>query len=1011
MSRRIRRLAIMASLSLLALGFVAPAAAEPHTTSDLLLPYFEVDLVGQRTTLFAVGNIEDKETEVRITVASNWGIPVLGLNLTLDPGAVRTVNLADWIVDGNLPNRTLSPAQLAHVQAALSGVPSPDDGLYYGSEVEPNLAVGFVTIRVLGSAGNRPDALWGDYFWVDPAGDYAEGEVLVDIDRVKDCPGLCDRHVMRFLEGGAFDGGTELIIWIDRASTPRPRPEPVLSALTFSGSAFYDEPGHKFDEKVIELLPTQALPVADLLLDEDFGWIDMITEELAFIGVRYDAENRFAVALQSWCVEEPTPPPPVRRRPSIQVEKFTNGVDADQPTGPLLKIGSVVTWEYRVTNTGNVRLTSVTVTDNRGVAVSCPRTTLGAGESMVCTASGIVLPGQYSNIGTAMGNPPDGPPVTDADPSHYLGVEFILGEPAVSIEKLTNGQDADTPTGPTLAQGSPVTWTYLVTNTGGVGLTNVVVTDSDPGVTVSCPKTTLAIGESMVCMASGTAEEGQYSNVGTVSAQGDGDTVTDSDPSHYYGLPEIVDDEPAIQIEKLTNGFDADGVASAPHLVHGHPVIWTYIVTNTGNVVLSDIDVTDDQGVAVSCPKTTLDPGESMICTGSGTAVASEECYANVGTVVGTPPVGDDVTDSDPSHYCAEELVGEPAIHIEKYTNGEDADVPTGPALLEGDNVQWLYVVTNTGDVTLTGVTVTDDQGVAVTCAGGQPFTLDPGEVVLCFGNGIASVGQYANVGEVTGTPLGGGDPVTDSDPSHYYGEEFVPEPAIDIEKLTNGEDADVAPGPVVLIGAAVDWSYLVTNVGNVPLTGVTVVDDQGVTVTCPQSTLDVGESMTCTASGLAVEGQYANLGTACGDPETGGDEVCDEDPSHYYGEDLGDEGCTPGYWKNHTDSWPPTGYSTDQLVQVVFTQAAAYPTQGTATLLAALDFGGGPGVEGGVQILLRAAVAAVLNASHPGVSYLFSEALVISEVNAALASGDRDTMLVLANTLDAGNNQGCPLN
>jgi hypothetical protein len=222
--------------------------------------------------------------------------------------------------------------------------------------------------------------------------------------------------------------------------------------------------------------------------------------------------------------------------------------------------------------------------------------------------------------------------------------------------------------------------------------------------------------------------EGQYSNTRHGERLGAGQTVSASDPSHYFGLPQIITDFPAIQIEKLTNGYDADGVASAPTSIHGHPVIWTYIVTNTGNVVLANVTVTDDQGVAVSCPKTTLEPGEQMICTGSGSAVASEVCYANVGTAKGTPPVGDDVTDSDPSHYCAAEIPGEPAIDLEKYTNGYDADLAPGPTLTVDDNVQWVYVVTNTGDVTLTGVTVSDDQGVAITCDGvTQPFVLDPG--------------------------------------------------------------------------------------------------------------------------------------------------------------------------------------------------------------------------------------------------------------------------------------------
>jgi len=80
-------------------------------------------------------------------------------------------------------------------------------------------------------------------------------------------------------------------------------------------------------------------------------------------------------------------------------------------------------------------------------------------------------------------------------------------------------------------------------------------------------------------------------------------------------------------------------------------------------------------------------------------------------------------------------------------------------------------------------------------------------------------------------------------------------------------------------------------------------------------------------------------------------------------------------------------------------------------TLVAALSFGGGSGVAGGARNLLRAAVAALLNSTSPNVDYTMTTAEVINAVNAALASGDRDTMLKLAGELDADNNLGCPLN
>ncbi|MDR7523278.1 MAG: hypothetical protein QN168_12540 [Armatimonadota bacterium] len=119
--------------------------------------------------------------------------------------------------------------------------------------------------------------------------------------------------------------------------------------------------------------------------------------------------------------------------------------------------------------------------------------------------------------------------------------------------------------------------------------------------------------------------------------------------------------------------------------------------------------------------------------------------------------------------------------------------------------------------------------------------------------------------------------------------------------------------------------------------------------------------------------------------------------------------GCTPGFWKNHPTAW--VGYSSSAPVGGVF--AIPFPSLAGATLLQALGFTGGSGVEGAARILLRAAVAALLNSAHPSVSggYPYTTAQVISMTNAALAIGDRSTMLGLASNFDTANNLGCPLN
>ena len=108
---------------------------------------------------------------------------------------------------------------------------------------------------------------------------------------------------------------------------------------------------------------------------------------------------------------------------SIWIEKSTEGLDADLAPGPHILVSDTVTWEYKVTNTGNFTLTNVIVTDNQGVTPSCPvDDTLTVGEVITCNASGTAVAGQYDNIATASGQYL-GTPVSDTDPSHYSGVE------------------------------------------------------------------------------------------------------------------------------------------------------------------------------------------------------------------------------------------------------------------------------------------------------------------------------------------------------------------------------------------------------------------------------------------------------------------------------------------------------------------------------------------------------------------------------------------------------------
>ena len=282
------------------------------------------------------------------------------------------------------------------------------------------------------------------------------------------------------------------------------------------------------------------------------------------------------------------------------------------------------------------------------------------------------------------------------------------------------------------------------------------------------------------------------------------DTGTVDDPSSLAwiaGALNIKPPTPGLVIKKFTNGADADGAndADVPVIAPGDSITWTYEVTNNGSIPfsLTEVVVTDDQLVPVTGPvkrigndDDVLAPGEIWIYQATGVAQSlttnpsgvkivtgcdaggtqpSRPTYENIGTVVGTTSLAGTVTDSDPSHYCNPNVAA-PAITIKKYTNGDDADLPTGPQIPVGGAVNWTYIVTNIGNVDLINVIVTDDKGVAVTC---PQTTLAVGANMTCTGTGVAVAGQYANIGSVVGTPVGGGNQVRDDDPSHYFG--YIP--------------------------------------------------------------------------------------------------------------------------------------------------------------------------------------------------------------------------------------------
>lgn len=273
--------AVLVSLVLLSVGAVARAApecsAQVRPAATLLVPYFQADLdnAAGRSTLFAVGNADDQPVLVHVTLWTDWAKPTLSFDIRIPADGVQTVSVKN-IFSGVLPTTDgagfpdcatplakppLGPAELARLRARHTGLADPDDGQCYGStRGGPGIATGFLTVDAMnacptsvnahpGNGGyfqaggtglaSNANVLYGDFFLLDDANNFAQGNAALHLvaDAQQHAQGsfysldlpiasndgrapLGRRHRTRFLAGGSFDGGTDLIVFAAPSTHP-----------------------------------------------------------------------------------------------------------------------------------------------------------------------------------------------------------------------------------------------------------------------------------------------------------------------------------------------------------------------------------------------------------------------------------------------------------------------------------------------------------------------------------------------------------------------------------------------------------------------------------------------------------------------------------------------------------------------------------------------------------------------------------------------------------------------
>ena len=279
--------------------------------------------------------------------------------------------------------------------------------------------------------------------------------------------------------------------------------------------------------------------------------------------------------------------------------------------------------------------------------------------------------------------------------------------------------------------------------------------------------------------------------------------------------------------------------ADQARVLTGEAVDYHLTVENVGDVPLTGVDVTDPAAPDCEQPVPDLAVGAQHTIDCSYTTTAED-----AGTYANTASVDSDQTNPVVSNRV-EVGVGAPAPALSVTKSADQRTV------LTGEPIDYHLAVSNAGNVPLTGVAVTDpaatdcEQPVPDLAVGAQ-HTID-----CSYTTTAEDAGTYANTASVDSDQT---DPVASNRVDVTVA---APTPALTVSKSADQTG--------VVTGEAIDYHLVITNAGNVPLTGITVSDPAAPDCEQPVPDLAVGAHHTVDCSYLTTvddAGTYANTAT-----------------------------------------------------------------------------------------------------------------------------------------------------
>ena len=553
--------------------------------------------------------------------------------------------------------------------------------------------------------------------------------------------------------------------------------------------------------------------------------------------------------------------PTVAPAPKLTLEKT---VDRKSLSLAESKVGTKLTYTFKVTNAGNVNIGNISINDKlpgvSAIKMSYPTSDgiLAPGATATGTATYSLTDSDIARQGvtnTAQANGTDKATGNAVKSNESSVTTSVVQSAGLSIAKTV---DKSSLAGDAAKAGTGLTYTFKISNNGNVAIDGISIRDDMAGlsnISMTWPGTSGSLGAGQSATGTATYRVKQFDvDAGTVSntarATGTNHATGASVSSNESTATTTIDRTLRLGVSKTANPTRIPAAEAIP----GKTISYAIAVKNNGNTTadISAVDSMPEIGT-VSMSKSRLAPGETATATVSH-AVTSGDIDAgtvsNTVTVNGRTVDGSMTTSGKATATTAIERQT-PRLSIEKTV--DKTSLSTGETRI-GAKLSYGFTVTNTGNVAIKGISINDEfngLGAIKMSYPSKTGELAPGEKATgkasySITNADILAGVVTNTAKAVGKNATTGASVESGESTVTT--RLVKNPSIKIEKTA--DPTHIAPIDAVA-GKEISYSFKITNTGNVNLGDIAVDDsmkDLG-TVSPAKKSLAPGESTTARAT------------------------------------------------------------------------------------------------------------------------------------------------------------------